>query len=137
MKSKGWNVVANIVIGCLCLVFVVLFFVTVKQFADAGRVYTRSEDSMVYYIQNGDYESMLRGTYMNEIHGVWASDTMKECYAVAHYYEAATLYKAYEKAGKNELAAEKKKSMEEQEALMGELSFAAEDIREELGIGEE
>ncbi len=136
MKNKGLNLITNVIIGFLCFVFVILLFFVIDQVRDAGKVYTRSEDLMVYNIQSGDYDSMIRGAYINEMYGVKASETMKECYAVAHYYEAASLYKAYEAAGKVEKAAEKKCIMEEQEALMGELSFAAEDIRKELGIGE-
>lgn len=137
MKSKGTNAVTNLIIGALCVVFVVLVWLTWRDFRSAGNQFIWSEDSLVGYIQQENYAGMLRSAYNNEMRGVASTDTMKECYAVAYYYEAAALYKAYAETGKTEEAEEQKRIMEEQETLMGELTFLAEEIREELGITEE
>jgi len=136
MKSKGKNAVTNLIIVALCVVFVVLVWLTWRDFRNAGSQFIWSEDSLVYYIQRGNYAGMLRSAYNNEMRGIKSTDTMKECYAAAYYYEAAALYKAYAETGKTEEAEAQRRIMEEQETRMGELTFLAEEIREELGLAE-
>lgn len=134
MKNKGINAITNVIIGIMCAVFVILVWMTWREFKYARSNYIWSEDNLLGYIHSEDYTDMLRSAYNNEMRGIASTDTMKECYAVAYYYEAAALYKAYAETGKTEEAKKYGRMMEEQEALMGELTFAAEEIREELGI---
>jgi len=137
MKNKGINVITNFIIGIMGIIFVILVWLTWREFRYARSSYIWSEDSLLGYIQMQDYAGVLQGAYNNEMRGIKSTDTMKECYAAAYYYEAAVLYKAYAEMGKTEEAKKYGRIMEEQEALMGELTFAAEEIREELGLLEE
>ena len=63
-----------------------------------------------------------------EMEHVKADAQMLECYAVADYYEAASLYYAYENIGNAAKAAIAKADMEEAEGRMGDLSYCAEEI---------
>lgn len=137
MKSKGTYAVTNLIMGALCVIFVILVWLTWRDFRNAENQFIWSEDSLVSYIQRENYAGMLRSAYNNEMKEAASTDTMKECYAVAFYYEAAALYKTYEETGRYEEAEKQKAVMTEQEELMGELAFLAEEIKEELGIAEE
>lgn len=132
MKSR--KIVLNVIIGFLCLVFVISLGAFVSQIADYNRSYHSDESSFLYAMQEQDYVRMVEMMYRNLAADVESNETFEECYAVARYYEAATYYKAYIEAGNRELAEEKEDIMEEQVLLMGDLSYAAKDIDEKLEI---
>lgn len=134
MQSKGKNRMLNFAIVFLSFMLVVLFLYTTSGFYQAGSAYTYTEDNLLRNIESGRYENLIGNVYENEAHGVEITDTMAECYAVAHYFEAASFYKAYLQNGRIESAEEKEKIMEEQKLLMGDLEFVAEDINERLGL---
>lgn len=118
----------NIIIGILCVVLVITTFVTVGNFLDHMRILTYDEEDFLYCIQSENYCEMVGYMHSNEVNGVKATKDMEECYAVARYYEAASMYKAYKAVGKNAKAEEQEEIMKEQLAMMGELSYVAEDI---------
>lgn len=132
MKIK--NMLSNIVIVALCLVFVVFVFYTVSEFIGYYDSYHPDESDFLYSVQQQEYASMVQMMYRNEAADIKTNNTYEECYAVARYYEAATYYKAYQHVGNNKAAAEKLEIMKEQALQMGELSFAAEDINKKLEI---
>ena len=57
------------------------------------RTYTVSEDSLLYALEDGRYGDLTESYHRNLVSDVKATDTMKECYAIARYYEAAIDYK--------------------------------------------
>ena len=130
MKNK----LLNLTIALLGILLAVLMVFTISELYDTGRVYRYKAEDLLRFVRGQDYGNMLHCVYMNEAGGVYASEDMKECYAVAHYYEAATFYKAYAQCGKSEEAAKQKKVMEEQKALMGTLAYTAEEIDRKLGL---
>lgn len=132
MKSK--KIIFNILIAFLCLVFVILTSAFVFQIADYSGSYPSDESSFLYSCREQDYVRMVEMMHRNQAADVKSNDTLEECYAVAAYYEAATYYKAYLKAGDHDLAMKKKKIMDEQAALMGDLSYVAEDIDKKLEL---
>ena len=126
MKIK--NMAINMVIGILCFVFVILSFITLAETMDYYRDYYPKEDSFLYTIEDRDYSRLVEMMYRNEAAGVKTSEIYEECYAVARYYEAATYYKAYKNAGDEIRASEKKKIMDSQIVLMGDLDYSVKDI---------
>lgn len=132
MKIK--NIVLNVIIAVLCFILVVMLAVFVQQIFDYNRNYYPDETSFLYAVQEQDYPRLVDMMHRNQAAGVKTSDTYEECYAVARYYEAATYYKAYREAGNQKLASEKENIMKEQLLLMGQLSYAAEEINRKLGL---
>lgn len=124
----------NLVIGILALVFAAALFSFCREMIDCGRTYTYKEQNFLYSLEEKNYANLVEMMYDNESAGVSMTQTYQECYAIARYYEAATYYKAYLMAGDEERAAKKKEIMNKQLSYMGELSYAAEDIKEELGL---
>lgn len=92
-------------------------------------VYTLS-----YCIQNKDYAQLVKLMYQNETEELEADEELQEYYAVARYFEAASMYKAYVDAGEKEKVNQKLLIMNEQEKLTGELQFVIENINEKLKI---
>lgn len=99
-------------------------FSLAEEVGDAGV----GENSLLWQLESGDYPSMVEMMYLNEACGVKATETMKECYAVAEYFEAASYQRAYERDGQEEKAACYEKKMEDCRARMGTLAFTADDI---------
>ena len=56
--------------------------------------YHYDEDTFLYSIQDGQYSELPEKKIRNEMEHVKADAQMLECYAVADYYEAASLYYA-------------------------------------------
>ena len=128
------NMLSNIVIGALCLVFVVSAFYMVREVIGYNTSYHPEESSFLYSIQQQDYANLVQMMYRNEAADVETNATYEECYAVARYYEAATYYKAYKNAGDEKAAAKKLEIMEKQVLLMGDLAYVADDIDEKLEL---
>ena len=70
----------------------------------------------------------------NLVSDVKATDTMKECYAIARYYEAAIDYKLAVQEKDVELQQTLKEKMETAAKEMGALSYAKKEINELLGL---
>ena len=120
-----------IVIGILSVVFVVSLLVCVAAFwseLSYARGYVTEPDSFYYSLQDSDYSRVLDGMYRNKAAGVEETAEYREIYAVALYFEA------YGEAGDIASAEREKAVMEAQIPLMGELSYAVEDIHRQLGI---
>lgn len=132
MKIK--NIILNIIIAFLCLVFVISSGILVSEVVGYHRNYYPDENSFLYAVQEQDYVRMVDMMHRNLAADVKSNETFEECYAVARYYEAATYFKAYKEAGNDKAAQEKAKIMEEQVLLMGDLTYAAAEIDAKLGI---
>lgn len=130
------NLIANIVIGILCLVLLVTSFIFVKELSYYGDSYTIEEDSFLYTLQDQDYIQLVEYWKRNEAAGVKVTEDLGECYAVAEYYEAASLYKAHMQVENKEQAALQKEKMEDAASRMGELSYAVETINAILELEE-
>lgn len=134
MKNKGNELFINIGIIFFSFLLVVMLLYTTYHFYQAGAVYTESADSLLRYIEIGEYGELVRCMYKNEAAEAKITTDMAECYAVARYYEAASFYKVYFQNGRMEEAEKKKKIMEEQKLLMGDLAYVEEDIIESLEL---
>lgn len=118
----------NIIIGILCIVLVSTTWSAGSEFIRYMKGYAYDEEDFLSCIRIEDYSSMVEYLYKNEVNDVKTTAGMEECYAVARYYEAASMYKAYKAVGRNTEAEEKKRIMEGQITEMGELSYVIEDI---------
>lgn len=124
----------TIIIGVLCVVLVITTLVVGSEFIEDMENHTYTENDFLYCIRSEDYYRMTEYMYINEINGAKVTEGMEECYAVAGYFEAASMYKAYAAVGKNAEAEEKEQVMEAQKEKMGELSYVAENIDDYLEL---
>lgn len=134
MKNK--NKVMNVIIVALCVVFVIAALSFVREFSDYSSIYAVKEDSFLYCLQSGNYGEMVDRMKQNQGEGVELTQTYEECYAVAEYFEAASLYKAYMLDGNMEKASQQKERMEDAATRMGEFSYAIGDMNKRLGLEE-
>lgn len=66
--------------------------------------YVYEADTFQYRLEDEDYQSMVEMYYSNQATGKANSKKYAEYYAVARYYEAAAMYKAYSEDGDSERA---------------------------------
>ena len=114
-KQRGALLVMNLVIIALCLL---LFWGTIHMFRQLN-------DAYAYLVVNY-HEDMVYGGLL--------SGTKKECYGVARYFEAASMYKAFLQTGDTERATREKEKMDAAYEEMGDWNIAADSIRERLGL---
>lgn len=132
MKTKKGKVM-NIIIILLCVVVVMLCFTFIQSYKRQNYVYYHTEDSYLYYISDKKYYELAR--QIGRVNPPEKpSDTLIECVAVVNYYKDASIYKMYKEIGSIEKAQKHYNKMEESLAQMGDLSYVAEEIKEELGI---
>ena len=92
------------------------------------------EKDFYHAIESGDYGRTVEYYYRNIQSGCEGDAELKEYYGVAKYYEAASLYKAYLKAGNTEQAEKYQERMNAALNEMGEWMIVKEPIHEQLGI---
>ena len=81
--SKTFQTITTIIIAILAF-FTILFTVMgIFEMADGMRLYTVSEDSFIYALEDGRYGDLVESYHRNLVSDVKATDTMKECYAIA------------------------------------------------------
>lgn len=134
MKTDLKNIITNIIIVILSIILVFFSVSLISQLVNYKSAYQASENTLYMQIRDGDYFSMLDEVKQNRILGVHENAEYKECYAVADYFEAASLYKAYMENGQEKMAAKYKEKMTESQKKMGDLTYTAEDINSKLGI---
>ncbi len=134
MKNK--EKLLNIVIVFLSVAIVVTAFAVFNEYMSYKNMDVHTEEEFFINLSHQDYDTMVWYMYSNEASGVTPTRDMKNMYAVARYYEAAFLYKAYAENGDTTAAEEKKQIMDEQVSLMGEFSYAKADIDTLLGLVE-
>lgn len=134
MKIK--SMISNIIIVFLLLVFAVAMIICVSEIQsyNYNEDYYRDEDSFLYAIQEKDYSRLVEISNFNKVLEKKENEKMKSFHAVADYFEAAAYYKAYQKIGDLDKAEKKWKIMEQTKTEMGEFSYLAEEMLEELEI---
>lgn len=132
-KQSGALLIMNIVIIILCLV---LFGGTIHMFQQLYSAFSRSmkTDWLESNVRNENYAYLIANYHEDEVYGGILSGTKKECYGVAAYFEAASMYKAYLETGDTERAAREKEKMDAAYEKMGDWNIAADSIREKLGL---
>ena len=132
-KQNGALLVMNIVIIALCLV---LFGGTIYMFEQLNYAFSRPVQTswLENNVRNENYAYLVANYHQDEVYGGLISGTKKECYGVAKYFEAASMYKAYLESGDVERAAREKERMDEAYEEMGDWNIAADSIREKLRL---
>ena len=121
------------------LIVIAAFFLAGSIIALIGEVredqYREIEPySMVYRMESGDYSTMVMDVQEARLHGQDLSGELAEYAAVADYFKAASLYKAYEEEGRTTLAKPQAEAMEKAASEMGSLSGEKSRIDAFLGV---
>lgn len=138
MKTKGNQHIAGLVLSILIIIAGIFSFVAlvICTFVLKENVsnYTFPESTFYYRLSDDNFSSLVNMAYQNEAMDSHPSADMKKYIAVAKYFEAASLYNAYEKDGNMEEADKYQKKMDEFSSQTGELSIALDKIDSQLGI---
>lgn len=134
VRSKAKEIIINVILSVFSIIFVLILLTTIGELADMDYTYTRDEDMFWYSIQDGQYGDIVCDAYHNQNEGVELTPGLEQCYAVARYFEAASLYKAAVYAGDTEDIAKYSTVMEECLMYMDDILYIAEDINMTLGI---
>ena len=132
-KQSGALLIMNITIVVLCLV---LFGGTIYMFRQLNDAFSRPVRTrwMENNLSSENYAYLLDNYHQDEVYGGLLSESKKECYGVAKYFEAASMYRAYLETGDTERAAIEKEKMDAAYEEMGGWNITADSIREKLGL---
>lgn len=132
--SKTFKTVTTLLIIVLAFFIILFTGMGIFEFADGMRIYTVSEDTMLYALQDGRYGELVEDYHRNLVSDAKTTETMEECYAIARYYEAAIDYKLAVQENDPALQQTLKEKMETAASEMGALSYAKNEINELLGL---
>ena len=132
--SKAFKSITNLII--IVLAFFTILFAGMGTFEliDGMKVYTISEDSLLYALEDGRYGDLVADYHRNIVSDIKSTETMEECYAIARYYEAALDYKLAVQENDPDFQKECRVRMNAAADDMGELSYARDEINLLLGI---
>lgn len=133
-KQKKIGIVLNIIIVVLVFILLIMMGWTVNSFRDAYTGYNAK--SFSYNIEYRDFCGLVSKYYENISCGHPESKALLEYYGIAKFYEAATLYKAYDTVGDAEYAEIFRNKMKLAEGEMGKWIMLKDSILEELKIEE-
>ena len=128
------ELIANGVMIVLSIALVINVCVAISVIGDMNYSWARKEDNFWYSIDDGNYAPLLADAWTNRFSDVKETKGLEQCYAVAEYFEAASLYKAAEYTGNAEKKEKYAKIMEEKLAYFDDIMYIAEDINMKLGI---
>ena len=126
--SKAVQTITNfamVILACLTILFVGM---GISEMIDGMKVYTYSEDSFCYALEDGRYGDLVSYYHKNMTAGVKSAKTLEKYYAIAAYYEAALDYQLAVLDNDEDLQMKLHTKMSEAADHMGELSYAKEEI---------
>lgn len=131
--------VGKIIIGIFTVILTISLIVFVAsgigQIRDANyEPRYLDEEDYVSTLQREDYVNLLEMTSHDTVLGKKHSNTVISCQAVAHYYEAASLYRAFLAIGNTKNASVQVQRMEQFASQTGEFGEYVEKINELLEI---
>ena len=132
--SKTFKTVTNLIIIVLAFFIILFTGMGIFEMLNGMRIYTSSEDSMLYALEDGRYGDLVEDYHRNMVSDIKSTETMEECYAIARYYEAAIDYKLAVQENDKELLEKSTAAMESAAKDMGALSYAEKEINSLLGI---
>lgn len=134
VRSKAKELIINVILVVVSIAFGLILLTTIGELADMDYTYTRDEDMFWYSIKDGEYGDIVYDAYHNQNEGVELTPGLEQCYAVARYFEAASLYKAAVHVGDTEDIEKYVAVMEECLTYMDDILYIAEDINMTFGI---
>ena len=122
----------KIVVAIVAVIVVGLFVSAAFRISDYSKGHAADYDarSYVYSVQFGRYGDLYSTTLHDMDKQVTYSDEVKECRALAFYYEQAVLEHAYRVADDTDKADEFAQRMGEYEAQLGSISARAKMVRD-------
>lgn len=141
MKKMKQISIGKIMIG----IFTVILTISLIAITSVGISELMSIDSSPYGVEEEDYISALQHEDYVELldmasrdtkPGKSHSQTIRSCQAVGHYYEAASLYKAYLVIGNTKAAGVQVQRMEQYASQTAEFADYVEKINDLLEIDE-
>lgn len=133
-QSAGKDLVANIVLVLLSITLVIGLITMCSELRYINNHREQDANSFWWNYDSGRYVDNIKYMYENKINDVKENTELTQCYAVAEYFEAASLYKAYVSSGNNDKAQKYLDVMEKAYSEMGDVSYLAEDIDTRLEI---
>lgn len=131
-KIKEW--IANGAMIVLSVSLVIIGLVLISEMRYMNYSYSHDASTFWYAIEDGRFASIVEYRWQNEYSKEQPEGEMEQCYAIADYFEAASLYKVAEVKG-DKVASEKYLDiMQEKYKLFDDVSYVAEDINQKLGI---
>ena len=129
---KEW--IANGALIALSLALVLSIIMLITEIRYSFMSYNRNADDLWWYVKNGNYVEVVTARNSNEAAGVFETNELSEIYAIADYFEAASMYKVA--VFRNDTTAMDKyiTAMGEAYMEMGDVNYLAEDINEKLDI---
>lgn len=132
-KSRK-NMLLDVLIIFLSIAAIVQLTGFIHQYRIQSSSFDVSDDMMLYSLKDENYASLLDYAFRKEESGEKLDSEEQALQAVAFYYDAAAMYKAYMKTGDEKSAKDRKAEMSRQAQKMGEYAYAAKDIDSRLGI---
>ena len=126
--------IANLALILLSIVLVISIGVLISEVHMMNHTYTRKAQDFWYAIEYGNYSNLVTMKCDNEANGVYKTSELKQCYAVADYFEAASLYKAAAYKGDTEAMQKYADKMNTAYVLLDDISYVAEEIDAKLGL---
>jgi len=131
----GWILgIATIITTLLILIMVFAGITQIRDYVDA-RSYLPRPSTVSWNIVNEDYGAALMNVQQLEAAQVELPEDIRMCQAVAHYYDAAVLHKAYLTVGDLKEAEYQKKRMAQYAALAGDYAEHIDKIDQMLETG--
>lgn len=119
----------------LTISFLLLLFTGIGEIRDVYYQYGNyDEEDYLYTLQQEDYVELVRMTSANDSIGESHTATIEACHAVAHYFESASLYKAYIEMKDQKNAKLHFEKMKKYKALTGEFINYIDKINDILEI---
>lgn len=128
------NLLLNGIVILLCVVLGIQIVTFFRESSDYLKGPETDEALLIQWVSHQNYERLVEDVYRYEALGVPVEGDMAQIYAAAHYYEAAMLYNAHQKAGNAQQAEEKFAQMQTYEEQLGEYAFVKEEIWAFLGM---
>lgn len=135
-QSAGKDLAANIVLVLLSITLVIGVITLCSELRYINSHREQDANSFWWNYDSGRYVDNIKYMYENKINDVRENTELTQCYAVAEYFEAASLYKAYVIKGNADKAQKYLEVMAKAYSEMGDVSYLAEDIDAKLGIAE-
>lgn len=140
MQNKGTKIghktvtmILNVLMILLCFVLVITCVLVTKEVKDGYTSYA-DEDTFYYAIKAENFSYVVDSYHRNVVSSNGDKKSLLEYYGVAKYFEAASLYHAYDTVGNEEMAERFKKKMDMAVAEMGSWAVAKEPIDKKLGL---
>lgn len=130
------ELVVKIVLIVLSFTFVlgILGFFVILNEMDT--VFERDTESFWWNYESGRYADCISYKYENMCGKIRTTDELEQCYAVADYFEAASLYRAALHTGDTDKAEKWLAVMEETYQKLGDVAYLADEIKTKLKIAD-